>query len=108
MKYRKWDPKTKAKIVLEGLQNNQPLSELCNNYQISQNQYYNWLKELLAFSKHRWIREFERENFESIKILKGPVSSGYRFRMNKIRNIFEKVGLTGEYVYIFRKTYAHN
>ena len=45
MKYRKWDPKTKAKIVLEGLQNNQSLSELCNNYQISQNQYYNWLKE---------------------------------------------------------------
>ncbi len=36
MKYRKWDPKTKAKIVLEGLQNNLPLSELCNNYQISQ------------------------------------------------------------------------
>ncbi len=26
MKYRKWDPETKAKIVLEGLQNNQPLS----------------------------------------------------------------------------------
>jgi transposase-like protein len=45
MKYRKWDPKTKAKIVLEGLQNNQPVSELCNKYQISQNQYYNWLKE---------------------------------------------------------------
>ncbi len=45
MKYCKWDPKTKAKIVLEGLQNNQPVSELCNKYQISQNQYYNWLKE---------------------------------------------------------------
>ena len=45
MKYRKWDPKTKAKIVLEELQNNQPVSELCNKYQISQNQYYNWLKE---------------------------------------------------------------
>ena len=50
MKYRKWDPKTKAKIVLEGLQNNQPLSELCNNYQISQNQYYNWLNEFQAKS----------------------------------------------------------
>jgi transposase-like protein len=43
MKYRKWDPKTKAKIVLESLQNNQPVSELCNKYQISQNQYYNSL-----------------------------------------------------------------
>ena len=50
MKYRKWDPKTKAKIVLEVLQNNQSLSELCNNYQISQNQYYNWLKEFQSKS----------------------------------------------------------
>ena len=50
MKYRKWDPKTKAKIVLEELQNKQPLSELCNNYQISQNQYYNWLKEFQSKS----------------------------------------------------------
>lgn len=36
MKYRKWDSKTKAKIVLEGLQNKVPLSELCNRYQITQ------------------------------------------------------------------------
>ena len=50
MKYRKWDPKTKAKIVLEGLQNNQPISELCNKHQISQNQYYSWLKEFQAKS----------------------------------------------------------
>ena len=50
MKYRKWDPKTKAKIVLEELQSKQPLSELCNNYQISQNQYYNWLKEFQSKS----------------------------------------------------------
>jgi transposase-like protein len=50
MKYRKWDPKTKAKIVLESLQNNQPLSELCNNYQISQSQYFNWLKEFQSKS----------------------------------------------------------
>lgn len=45
MKYRKWDPKTKAKIVLESLQHNQPLSEPCNNYQISQSQYFNWPNE---------------------------------------------------------------
>ena len=30
MKYRKWDSKTKSKIVLEGLENNITIAELCN------------------------------------------------------------------------------
>lgn len=50
MKYRKWNPKTKAKIVLEGLENKVPLAEICNRYQISQSQYYYWLNELQAKS----------------------------------------------------------
>ncbi|HJP17987.1 MAG TPA: transposase [Nitrospinota bacterium] len=45
MKYRKWDSNTKAKIVLEGLQNKMLLSGLCNRHQITQNTYYNWLKK---------------------------------------------------------------
>ncbi len=50
MKYRKWDSKTKAKIVLEGFQNKTSLAELCNRHQITQSQYYNWLKEFQAKS----------------------------------------------------------
>jgi transposase-like protein len=50
MKYRKWDSKTKAKIVLEGLQNKVPLSELCNRYQITQSLYYYWLNEFQSKS----------------------------------------------------------
>jgi len=46
MKYRKWDPKTKTKIVLECLENKIPLAELCNKYQISQSLFYYWVKEL--------------------------------------------------------------
>lgn len=45
MKYRKWDPSTKAKIVLEGLNKTMPLADLCNKYQISQTQYYRWAEE---------------------------------------------------------------
>jgi transposase-like protein len=45
MKYRKWNSKTKAKIVLEGLQNKISLAELCNRHQITQSQYYYWLNE---------------------------------------------------------------
>ena len=45
MKYKKRDPKTKSRIVLEGLEGKIPLAELCNKYQITQTQYYYWLKE---------------------------------------------------------------
>ena len=46
MKYRKWDSKTKVKIVLEGLEGKMQLAQLCNHYQITQSMYYYWLKEL--------------------------------------------------------------
>lgn len=46
MKYNKRDPKTKLRIVLEGLEGKIPLAELCNKYQIKQSQYYYWLNDL--------------------------------------------------------------
>jgi transposase-like protein len=46
MKHRKWDPKVKAQIVLEGLKG-VTVSELCNRHQISQNQYYQWRDQFL-------------------------------------------------------------
>jgi transposase-like protein len=45
MKYRKWEPKVKARIILESLENGIPLTELCNKYKISQSQYYHWFNE---------------------------------------------------------------
>jgi len=47
MKRRQWDAKSKAKIVLEGL-SGRPVSELCSQYQISQNQYYQWRDKFLS------------------------------------------------------------
>lgn len=41
MKLRKWDAKTKAIIVLEGLKG-KPVATLCQDHQISQGQYYQW------------------------------------------------------------------
>jgi len=49
MKRRVWESKTKAKIVLEGL-SGRPVSELCSQYQISQNQYYQWRDKFLSES----------------------------------------------------------
>ena len=47
MKRRQWDAKTKAQIVLEGL-SGKSVGELCNQYQLSQNQYYQWRDRSLA------------------------------------------------------------
>mgnify|MGYP002785391344 CR=1 FL=1 len=47
MKQRKWDPKTKGKIVLEGVKG-RPIAEICNEYQICQSQYYQWRDQLLS------------------------------------------------------------
>jgi transposase-like protein len=47
MKRRRWDSRTKTKIVLEGL-SGRPVSEICNEYGIHQNQYYLWRDKFLS------------------------------------------------------------
>ena len=47
MQKRQWDAKIKTRIVLEGLKG-RPVSELCNEHQIGQAQYYQWQRQFLA------------------------------------------------------------
>lgn len=47
MRKRVFDGKTKAKVVLEGLRG-RPASELCAEYQISENLYYQWRDRFLS------------------------------------------------------------
>jgi transposase-like protein len=72
MKRRKWDSKTKARIVLEGL-SGRSISELCSEYEISQNQYYIWRDKFLkdshkAFENQENGREVERLKKKSAKL----------------------------------------
>ena len=46
MKRRKWTPKEKLMIVLEGLKGKTTLAQLCSQHQISQAQYYKWRDQL--------------------------------------------------------------
>lgn len=48
MSRRQWSPEEKLQIVLEGLKESTSLSALCNRYQISQTQYYQWKDRLLG------------------------------------------------------------
>jgi transposase-like protein len=66
MKKRTWDPKTKAKIVLEGL-SGKPISELCSQYQISQNQYYQWRDKFLAESHRAFEGKAEGSELSRLK-----------------------------------------
>jgi transposase-like protein len=47
MHRRRWDAKTKALIVLEGLRG-KSVAEICTEHQISQSQYYQWRDQFLA------------------------------------------------------------
>ncbi len=67
MKRRRWDSKTKTKIVLEGL-SGRPVSEICNDYGIHQNQYYSWRDKFLS-EAHRTF-ESKREDGEVNRLRK--------------------------------------
>ena len=49
MHRRKWDAKTKAGIVRDGLQG-KPVAEICHEHQISQSQCHQWRDQFLALA----------------------------------------------------------
>lgn len=69
MKRRKWDAKTKAMIILQGLKG-KPVSGLCSEHQISQAQYYQWRDQFLsnagkAFEVHQQSHREHRLSLEN-------------------------------------------
>jgi transposase-like protein len=72
MPRRKWDAKTKALIVLEGLKG-KPVAEICAEHQISQSQYYQWRDQFLAhagkaFEVHQHTRTEARLAQENARL----------------------------------------
>jgi len=43
---RKWDPRTKTTVVLQGLKG-RPVADVCTEHQISQAQYYQWREQFM-------------------------------------------------------------
>jgi len=60
MERRKWDPKTKSMIVLQGLKG-RSISELCAEHQISKAQYYQWRDQFLANMHQVFVQDERRE-----------------------------------------------
>ena len=72
MKRREWDSKSKARIVLEGLQG-RPIASICTEYEISQSMYYRWRDTFLAnaaqaFESQAVTRREERLLSENSKL----------------------------------------
>ena len=72
MKRRIWDSKSKARIVLEGLQG-RSVASLCSEYQITQSMYYRWRDTFLAnaaqaFETSTTNRREERLSAENQKL----------------------------------------
>lgn len=88
MKRRNWDSKTKAKIVLAGL-SGMSVSEVCNKYQISQNQYYLWRDKFLSesFRAFEGNGKFNREERLKQRIAKLEQTLGaVTFELKKIED----------------------
>lgn len=73
---RKWTSEEKAKIVVQGLKG-RPVSELCNEYQIHQTQYYRWRDQFLenvdkVFETNKQNKKEERLERENQR-LKGII-----------------------------------
>ena len=60
MKRRNWTPQQKLEIVLEGLKENCTLAELCNRYQITRTQYYQWKDRLLGDGPIKFCSRWRR------------------------------------------------
>lgn len=74
MRRRKWDSKTKALIVLQGLKG-KPVAELCIEHQISQAQFYQWRDQFLAnasktFDIHQQTQREARLEQENARLKK--------------------------------------
>ena len=72
MHRRKWDAKTKALVVLEGLKG-KSVAEICTEHQISQSLYYQWRDQFLAnaahaFEVHQHSRREARLEQENAKL----------------------------------------
>jgi hypothetical protein len=62
--------------------------------------YRSNFEEFYAFSKRRWLREFDAAGFTVVKVLRGPVASGYGFGLDRLRAGLELAGFASEYAYV--------
>ncbi|MCB9802535.1 methyltransferase domain-containing protein [Candidatus Nomurabacteria bacterium] len=65
--------------------------------------YHSHVEEWRSWGLKKWRNKFLAAGFIVEKEMKGPIFSGYGFGFNVLRAIFEKLGVSSEYIYVLRK-----
>jgi len=68
MKPRKWTAEEKLEIVLEGLKEKKPITEICREHPISQTLYYRWRDKFLEGGKRALVNGALDENAHKAEI----------------------------------------
>lgn len=68
MSQRKWTPKEKLEIVLEGLRDGDQVAEVCRRRGVSTAQYYTWKKKLMGSARAVFRRKEDKRDREVEKL----------------------------------------
>lgn len=66
--HRKWSPKEKLEIVLEGLRDEGGISAICRSRGISTTQFYNWKNQLMSSAQTIFQRQNSKPNLKEEKL----------------------------------------
>ena len=98
MKQKKsYTAKQKVEILREHLENQVPVSELCERYHISPNNFYNWKKKLFEGALQTFSTTSQRSDERQIKSLKEKLQDRDSIISEIVReNVRLKKNLNGE------------
>jgi transposase len=66
--HRKWTPKEKLEIVLEGLRDENGISAICRSRGISTTQFYNWKSQLISSAEIVFQRQNNKPNLKEERL----------------------------------------
>ena len=67
--HRKWTPKEKLEIVLEGMKDENGISAICRNRGISTTQYYQWRNKLLGSAEIIFQRSNNKPDIKEERLI---------------------------------------
>ena len=93
--HRKWSPKDKLEIVLEGLKDEFGVSVICRSKGISTTQYYQWKNQLLGSADAVFQRKNNKPSIKEERLKQENERMKTVIAEIVVENLELKKGLTG-------------
>ena len=93
--HRKWSPKDKLEIALEGLKDESGVSVICRSKGISTTQYYQWKNQLLGSADAVFQRQNNKPSIKEEKLKQENERMKTVIAEIIVENLELKKGLTG-------------